>query len=121
MLKEYSHNLPHLFLDNHMYFVTAACYQKRPFLIDDSCKQYLLDTFRDFARRIEWHLEGWVILDNHYHVHLKSKVGKDLSYLFGNVHRKTAKFIRGCISVECDRVYDPADTVELGARARSAP
>ena len=94
MLKQYRHNPTHLFIDNQVYFITAACYNKRHLLEKDSIKIFLLDTIRDLSNRVNWKFDNWVILKNHYHFSIKSHKGVDLSYLMGNVHRKTAKFIR---------------------------
>jgi len=94
MLKQYRHNPTHLFIDNQVYFITAACYNKIHLLKKDSIKKFLLEAIIDFAKRVHWKLDNWVILKNHYHFSIKSQKGVDLSYLMGNVHRKTAKFIR---------------------------
>ncbi len=105
MLKHYPHNPPHLFLDDQYYFITAACYQKKHLMNSDENKQYLLDTLKDYANRVKWELDNWVILSNHYHFSIKSKLGKDLSYLMGNVHRKTAKFVRDHDAFEGKNVW----------------
>ena len=105
MLKKYAHNPAHLFLDDQVYFITAACYEKRRLLRGDEIKKYLLNTLIDYAERINWRFDNWVILDNHYHFSVKSKRGRDLAYLMGNVHRKTAKFIRKVLGFDGKRVW----------------
>ncbi len=105
MLKKYRHNPPHLFLDNQVYFITAACHEKQPFLRNAEIKAFLRETLFDFAERVDWQMDNWVILDNHYHFSIKSKLGKDLSYLMGNVHRKTAKYIREHVDVAIPTVW----------------
>jgi len=94
MLKRYVHNSPHLLVDEQAYFITASVYERRMLLKADSAKEYLLETLYDFASRVGWRVDNWVILDNHYHCTLFSKEGADLPYIIGNTHRKSAKEIR---------------------------
>ena len=94
MLKRYVHNPPHLLVDEQAYFITASTYKKKMLLKTDAAKEYLLDTLYDFAGRVGWQVDNWVILDNHYHCILFSKKGADLPYVIGNTHRKSAKEIR---------------------------
>lgn len=36
-------------------------------------------------------MRAWVILDDHYHLLLKTRVGKDLSHFFGRLHGATSR------------------------------
>jgi len=36
-------------------------------------------------------LRAWVILDDHYHLLLKTRVGKDLPRFFGRLHGATSR------------------------------
>jgi len=36
--KDYLHNPTHIFMDDALYFITAAIYKKRPLLQDDTLK-----------------------------------------------------------------------------------
>ena len=71
MLKQYRHNPTHLFIDNQVYFITAACYNKSHRLEKDNIKNFLLDTIVDFANIVNWKFDNWVILKNHYHFSIK--------------------------------------------------
>lgn len=84
--KDYLHNPPHIFLDNAVYFVTASIYKKRPLLSDPNLKWQLLDIMKTTFDRLDWEFQHWVILDNHYHLLVKSKLGNDLSKIMRNIH-----------------------------------
>ncbi len=103
--KSYRHNPPHLFVDDAYYMITAAVYEKRPFLSDDWTKRYLFDVIQSFCREFDWKLLDWVILDNHYHLILKSHIGKDLSRLMGGIHRKSANQIKKRFGYRCKRFW----------------
>ena len=76
MLKHYEHNPTYLFLDNHIYFITAAIYQQKNLLKNDDIKEDLLENIKDYCNRIQWQFDHWVILNNHYHFSVKHKTGK---------------------------------------------
>lgn len=77
--KTYKHNPPHLFVPDAIYMITGATYLKESFFQDDKRKEYFLRVLIEKIIRFEWKLLYWVILDNHYHILIKSK--KDASAL----------------------------------------
>ncbi len=76
MLKKYEHNPAHLFLDDTLYFITAAIHEKRPLLAGHERKSMLRDTLAKVFQEYHWQLHHWVILDNHYHLLGQSRRGK---------------------------------------------
>jgi putative transposase len=92
--KDYPHNPTHLFADDTPYFITAAIYQKRPLLHSPALKQLLLDRIQSSFTEYQWELHHWVILDNHYHILGKSRLGRDLSNLIRNIHAFTGFHIK---------------------------
>ena len=94
MLKKFNHNPSHLFLDDTLYFVTAAIYEKRSLLASHEYKIMLHDTLETVFRDYHWQLHHWVILDNHYHLLGQSKRGKDLSRVMHDIHFTSAAVIQ---------------------------
>ncbi len=94
MLKKYEHNPAHLFLDDTLYFITAAIHEKRPLLAGHERKSMLRDTLAKVFQEYHWQLHHWVILDNHYHLLGQSRRGKDLSRLMHDVHFASAAAIQ---------------------------
>jgi putative transposase len=94
MPKHYLHNPPHLFVDEQLYFITGSTLYRTSYLENDKVKEELISIIYDFLTRKGWRLDHWVILDNHYHLTVESKEGKDLGTIFGNIHRKSAKIVR---------------------------
>jgi len=92
--KDYLHNPTHIFADDTPYFITAAIYQKRPLLKGPELKQLLLDRIKLCFDKYQWELHHWVILDNHYHLLGKSRVGEDLPKIITNVHAFTGYYIK---------------------------
>jgi len=72
------------------YFITAGCYQKKPYLDCDVKKEYLYKTICEELKRYLAELHGWVVLDNHYHILLKLKDAFLLSKLIQAIHAKSA-------------------------------
>lgn len=96
---------PHFLADDAHYMITASIYQKHPYLWADAAKQMLLDCIREFCEKYSWLLIDWVILDNHYHMILRSQLGKDLPKLMGGLHRKSANGIKKMLLIECKRFW----------------
>ncbi|WP_083960710.1 REP-associated tyrosine transposase [Methylomonas lenta] len=94
MLKKSPHSPAHLLLDQAVYFITSAIYQKRPLLKPETVKQHLLDTIQTCMTEKNWQLDHWVILDNHYHLMLTSKKGDDMPGIFRKIHGLSARFIQ---------------------------
>jgi putative transposase len=92
--KDYLHNPTHIFADDTPYFITAAIYQKRPLLNSPALKLLLLDRIQSCFAQYQWELHHWVILDNHYHILGKSRVGKDLPKIITNIHAFTGYHIK---------------------------
>ena len=100
MLKRYGHNPAHLFLDNTIYFITAATYKKRPLLTTHELKCLLIETIKTAFEQYAWQLHHWVILDNHYHLLGQSRKGEDLSKIMKSIHIPTAMEIRQATQCE---------------------
>ncbi|HEX9653823.1 MAG TPA: transposase [bacterium] len=94
MLKKHPHTPVHLFLDNTLYFITGAIYEKRLLLKSTEIKGLFLRQMTDYFRKYDWQLHHWVILDNHYHLMGKSKLGEDLSRIVQGIHGATSASIR---------------------------
>jgi putative transposase len=100
MLIKYPHNPAHLFIDNSPYFITGAIHQKRKLLANHEIKDFLLTTIKDCLAEKAWCLNHWVILDNHYHLLVTSKIGVELSGIIGKIHMLSAKLIRSQLQAE---------------------
>ncbi len=100
MLKKYKHNPTHLFIDDTLYFITAAIYQKRPFLAVPELKTLLGEIMQTVFNDYHWQLHHWVILDNHYHLLGQSRCGKDLSRRMHDIHFVSADHIHNITNSE---------------------
>ncbi|QTA91480.1 transposase domain-containing protein [Desulfonema magnum] len=65
MLRRSDHTPAHLFLDDTLYFITGAIYQKRMLIADSALKDTLLDLIQGYFAKYSWELRHWVILSNH--------------------------------------------------------
>ncbi len=84
------HTPTHLFINDSYYFITAGCYQKKPYLDCDVKKEYIYKTICEELKRYLVELHGWVVLDNHYHILIKLKDAFLLSKLIQALHAKSA-------------------------------
>ena len=92
-LKHHPHTPTHLFLDDTLYFVTGAIYQKRSLLAYFELKKRLLELIQEYFQTYNWDLHQWVILHNHYHLLGQSYEGKDLTNIFRSIHSRAGILI----------------------------
>ena len=80
-----------IFLPNAMYMVTGAILHNQHVLNEDRKKQLVLATLLKRSESLGWHLEGWAILNNHYHFIAKAlQKASTLSKLIQQIHSITA-------------------------------
>ena len=99
------HTPPHLYIDDEYYMITGGIYQKRYYLAQDDVKEIFIRIIQEFIDKYAWILIDWVILNNHYHMFLKSRLGKDLSRIMGGIHRKSANLIKKQLRIKCRRFW----------------
>ena len=87
------HAPAHLFRDDSIYMVTASTYQKQVFIASDSRKAQWRNSFFKACELYQWHIIAWVVLDNHYHIILKSPEQDvaNLPQLIASLHKFTAR------------------------------
>jgi putative transposase len=64
----------------------ASTYGRYRFLAADESKTVLRNKLRSLVIEFKMQLSAWVILDNHYHLLLKSHVGDELPKFIGRLH-----------------------------------
>ncbi len=92
--KTYQHNPPHLMLDNSFYFLTAATYNRIRYFNTDTKKNLLEEQVNTIFDKYNWQIQDYVILENHYHVLVKSNIGVDMSAIFRDIHRETSNYLK---------------------------
>jgi putative transposase len=105
VFKKYKHNPPHLLLDNTYYMVTGGTYQRLRHFREHEDKKLLLEIIRESCQIFRWQLKEWVILDNHYHLILRSYKGRDLQSLFGRIHRKSSNLLKRKKTFTAPRIW----------------
>jgi putative transposase len=86
-----THRPPHIYLDDQWYFLTASVLDHHPILRQYRHKLFLRDCLKNLVEEYDFRLKAWVILDNHYHLLLKTCRGLDLSRFFARLHASTSK------------------------------
>ncbi len=89
------HAPPHLYLDDTWYIITAATYQQAPYLVSDQAKILVRDHLKEHIQEFKIKLKAWVILNNHYHLLLKSRNGYLLPRFLQRLHGSTSFTING--------------------------
>lgn len=82
---------PHIYLDDQWYFLTASVLNHRPILRPRQHKLCLRDYLRNLVIEYDFRFKAWVILDDHYHLLLRIRLGRDLGRFFGRLHASTSK------------------------------
>ncbi len=80
------HNPPHIYIDNTVYFITAHTYGEKNFLNTDEKKGILLNKINESIKYYQFKLYGWVIIDNHYHLLIRTTCGNNLGKFINMVH-----------------------------------
>ncbi len=84
------HEPPHIYLDDTWYFITASIFKGAPYLAGDRAKALLLKKIRALTLEFGIVLFAWVILNNHYHMLIKSRRGADIPRFFQRLHGGSA-------------------------------
>jgi putative transposase len=84
------HHPPHIFLDNAWYMVNASTHLRASLLMSPEHKGLVRDHLKTLVTEFKMHLTAWVILDNHYHILVKSNDGSKLPHFFKRLHGSTA-------------------------------
>ena len=99
------HRPPHIYLDDQWYFLTASVLDRRPIIGQRQHKLCLRDYLKNLVAAYEFRLKAWVILDNHYHLLLKTRCGRDLAKFFARLHAGTSKRFNAWDAVPGRRVW----------------
>lgn len=92
LFKTALHNPPHLFVTDAFYMLTASIYEKVHLMNTSQRKEEWRDAFHEAAKIHGWQVIAWVVLDNHYHVLVRSPEGiNNLSKFVNSYHKYTAR------------------------------
>ena len=92
-MPQVQHHPPHIYLDDTWYAITSSVYGRHRWLAGDVNKTIVRDKLKELIATFKVSLAAWVILDNHYHLLLKSQTGKDISTMIGQLHGYTSRQI----------------------------
>jgi len=70
--------------------LSARTVEHARFLRSAEAKTLVRDKMVGLVQKFKMELKAWVILDNHYHLLLKTRRGHDLSTFFGQLHGGTS-------------------------------
>ena len=85
-IKTKLHQPRHIYADDTVTFISASTYQKASYLDTAYKKSYLLTKIKEILSEFGYQFYAWVILDNHYHILFKTKMGKDLGKVIRTIH-----------------------------------
>lgn len=81
---------PHIFLDDTYYFIAARTINSIGFFNTHKKKRILVKVIRKALETFKYSCYAWVILDNHYHLLIKTSKGSDLSKFIKAIHAESA-------------------------------
>lgn len=84
------HQPHHLYIDDHIYFISIHIYENQPILVLPSRKSELKKKLDDEIVKNGCKIIAWVILDNHYHLLMNVERGEDLKRIFKLTHGSTS-------------------------------
>jgi putative transposase len=83
---------PDEFTPDSFLFITAGTFQKKPFIAGDGRRAMLLESLDFNCYKWDWKLVAYVILDNHYHLVVRTPAGDDsrLAHIVQSAHSFSA-------------------------------
>ncbi|MBN1264006.1 MAG: transposase [Anaerolineales bacterium] len=93
--------------------MTATTVSGLPILFSSRRKRFLRVQLERSARVYRFQIRAWVILDDHYHLLLKSRRGEDLPRLIARVHLSTTHQFNLWDGVETRTVWKPVEAAGL--------
>jgi putative transposase len=87
------HHPPHVYLDHTWYMITASTLNQAAVRSGMRTKSLLRSELQKLLLKFNTKLRAWVILDNHYHLLLKTDQGGDLGSFFARLHGSTSRQI----------------------------
>jgi len=84
------HHPPHVYLDDTWYMFTASVYRGHRLLQPRSHKELVRDQLKALVDEFKFTLAAWVILDNHYHILIRSHAGTHLPQIVRRLHGRTS-------------------------------
>lgn len=93
IFKTSPHTPAHLFRDDSIYMVTAVIYQRQNLIEKNSRKEQWQKAFFKACELYQWHRIAWVVLNNHYHILIRSpkQNAANLPKLIASLHQFTAR------------------------------
>ena len=85
------HHPLHIYENEMIYFITARTTKKEKLFNTSEKKKILYQELKKFLEKYCYQLYAWVILDNHYHLLFKTKIGKNLEYFISDLHSASSK------------------------------
>ena len=86
------HRLPHIYKNDTFYFLSARTVEKNKFFNTAEKKEIFRQVLKSILERYNYLLYAWVILDNHYHLIIKTeKTGEKLKFFMKGLHSLSAK------------------------------
>jgi len=100
------HTPPHWFAPSAIYMVTGATLYQQPWLDSDVKKRHFCETLFERARILNWSIEAWAVMSNHYHFLAHAPENAiTLKSLIQGVHSISAKFVNGLDNAPGRRVW----------------
>ena len=85
------HRPPHIYADDTWYIITASTVNRAHYLSTDDHLRAWLDTLQASTKESDITLRAWVVLYNHYHLLLKSRVGRNVGVFVGRLNGRTSR------------------------------
>ncbi|MEW6232565.1 MAG: transposase [Chloroflexota bacterium] len=86
-----SHRPPHIYVGDTWYIITTSTVNRARYLSTDDHLRLCVEVIRMLAQEFGIMLCAWVVLRNHYHLLLKSRVGQDIGRFIGRLNGRTSR------------------------------
>ena len=92
--KCYPHNPAHLFIPKAIYMITGSTLHKREFFNTEKKRSFLHKVLHEKVTELEWEMEAWAILCNHYHFIARApESASTLPALIRSIHSLSARYV----------------------------
>ena len=92
----WQHAPEHRLYEPGTYMMTGGTYEKSPFLSSEARRDNFLGLLFELAEKLQWRLQAWAVLNNHYHFvgfsPMDDETGaQSLRTLVSELHRQSAR------------------------------
>lgn len=79
--------MKHIYLSNHLYFVTSVTHERQKFFLDEQNCRILIDNLKFYRNKLGFKLIAYVIMPDHFHAIIQVPENLNISTIMHDIKR----------------------------------